>query len=83
MWYSKNSFIAAGRKKAIVIDANTMDLIKAIDINTNLSNLEDCKPHLLLAHVFPETECRFVLETWDTQMITMRTVETGVRQVLV
>ena len=73
--------MATGRKKAVIIDVNTMDLIKVIDINTNHPRPvdENCmEAQLLNAHVFPETDCRFVLETWDKQIIKLRSVYTGI-----
>ena len=72
--------MAVGRKKAVVIDVNTMELIKVIDINTHHPRAvdeNDMEAQFLNSHVFPETDCRFVLETWDKQMIKMRSLETG------
>ena len=71
------------KREAIVVDVDTMDIIKSIDINTKLKDYgitySENLTALLTAHICPETDSKFMLEFYDSKFITLRTIETGAR----
>ena len=84
--YSVESLMVCGCDKALVVEVETMDLLKAININTGVdttySNLQLHIP-LIPGHMIPGTGFKFMLELYDSQLVTLRTIETGKRQTLI
>lgn len=80
--YSIESIMVCGDYKALVVDVETMDLLKAININTDAdttnTSLQLWIP-LIRGHMIPGTDFKFMLELYDSQFVTIRTVETGQR----
>ena len=65
----------------MVFDENTMDLLKTINLNTSITGLinPQLEIPLLFEHIIPETDSRFLLEFYDSQLIYLRKIETGER----
>ena len=65
----------------MVFDENTMDLLKTINLNTSITGLinPQLEIPLLFEHIIPETDSRFLLEFYDSQLIYIRKIETGER----
>ena len=76
MQYSESSIMVCGWRKAKIIDENTMVVLKTIYINT--INRYSAPP-LLFSHIIPETDSRFLLEFYDSQLIYLIKIETGER----
>ena len=68
--YSDNSIMVCGEYKAIVVDADTMDQLKTINIK-----YLPC----VSSHVIPGTDFKFFLEFNDSQFVRLCNVETGQR----
>jgi hypothetical protein len=79
--------MVCGEYKAIIVDEETMSQLKAININTGdidttFTNRQLMIP-LIPGHMIPGTDFKFTVELYDSQFVTIRTVETGQRQVLI
>ena len=82
--YSVNSFMVCGQDKAVVLDVDTMNQLKVININTGLHRGDlSCEIPLIAGHMIPGTDYKFMLEFFDSQLVTIRNVTTGKRQVLI
>ena len=67
--------------KAILFDLDTLDQLKIMNINTDVEGKDDLQFEipLISKHVIPDTNCKFMLECYDSQFIRLRTVDTGSR----
>ena len=73
--------MVCGLHKAIVVDVDTMDKLKAFNINT----ADNARSHvpLISAHMIPGTDYKFMLEFVDSQFVYLVNVETKEKQILI
>ena len=71
--------------KAIIIDVDTLDQLKILNINKDVEGDENpqLQTPLITKHMIPDTDFKFMLECYGSQYIRLRTVETGARQILI
>ena len=79
--YFVDSIMVCGEYKAIVVDEDTMDQLKAVNINTSVPKDDYSQLYvpLISSHMIPGTEFKFMLEFYDSQLVYLRTIETGKR----
>ena len=65
--------------KACIIEADSLMLLRTIDINSNVSDYYQRKIPLLYKHMIPETNQGFMVEFYDSQFVYIRNIRTGVR----
>ena len=78
--------MVCGPYKAIFIDVDKMDQLKVININTGVDTRYSRRQvyiPLISGHMIPGTDSKLMLEFYDSQFVTLRTVETGQRQILI
>ena len=87
--YSQRTLIICSEYKAILVDVDTLEQLKTVNINQDveyrgrLIRVIQLMVPLISKHMIPDTDFKFMLECYDSQFIRLRTVETGSRQILI